>query len=562
MLVSLHVKNLALIEETEVWFGENLNILTGETGAGKSIIIGSISVALGAKADKELIRNGAEYALVELYFQVENKETLEILRKMELPVEEGGEVLLTRRIMPTRSVCRFNGETVSVKQVQELAGVLVDIHGQHEHQSLLNKRKHFEILDDYAGEALFHIKEEIKEHYNKWHSINAELCEGAADERERQRELSLLEFELNEIDEAALREGEDEELETAYRKMSNARKIAEGANAAYHMTGYENNDGAGETVGRAVRELGAIAKYDDRAGELLEQLTQIDGLINDFNRELSDYLSELEFDEQDFKDTGERLNIWNRLKDKYGAGYEEICAERERIAAQCEKLADYAVYKERLEAQQKEEEAVLDSLCKQAGEIRREKAGELAEKMTAALVDLNFLDVRFEIQVRELTQYTTDGKDDAEFMISTNPGEPLKPLGNVASGGELSRIMLALKTVLADKDATPTMIFDEIDAGISGRTAWKVSQKLAVIGKAHQIICITHLPQIAAMADTHFVIEKTAADGSTTTDIRKLSEKEELGEISRLLGGSEVTEAVLDNAKELKLQASEVKQKI
>ncbi|MBO5292601.1 MAG: DNA repair protein RecN [Lachnospiraceae bacterium] len=558
MLVSLHVKNLALIQETEVWFGEKLNILTGETGAGKSIIIGSISLALGAKADKDLIRNGAEYALVELTFQVDG-ETAEKLRQMELPVEEDGEVLLTRRIMPTRSICRFNGETVSVRQVQELSGILVDIHGQHEHQSLLHARKHFEILDDFCGEELSDCKQKIGEHYTKWQKICSELSEGTVDERERQRELSLLQFELEEIDRADLKEGEDEQLEADYRRMSNARKIAEAAYNAYHMTGYEQAEGAGETLGRAVRELSSVAQYDGHAQELAAQLMQIDSLLNDFNRELSDYLSELSFDEQDFKETEERLNEWNRLKDKYGKDYAAICAEREKIAAQCEKLADYTAYQEKLELHKQEEEAQLQKLCEQAGEVRRRKAEELAAKMTEALVDLNFLDVQFEIAVRRLSQFTREGTDEVEFMISTNPGEPMKPLGSVASGGELSRIMLALKTVLADKDATPTMIFDEIDAGISGRTAWKVSQKLALLAKRHQIICITHLPQIAAMADTHFVIEKQTTGGSTTTQIRELLKEEELEEISRLLGGIDMTEAVLDNAKELKNQAKLVK---
>lgn len=562
MLVGLHVKDLALIQESEVWFGENLNILTGETGAGKSIIIGSISLALGGKADKDLIRNGAEYALVELTFRIDGPETLAKLRRMELPVGEDGEVILTRRIMPSRSVCRFNGETVSVKQVQELAGVLVDIHGQHEHQSLLNKRKHFEILDDFAGEPLVHIKQEIGEHYGNWQRIGAELSAGTADERERQRELSLLSFELSEIDDAALKEGEDEELEAAYQRMVNARKIVEAVSAAYRFTGGEQNEGAGETLGRAVRELSSIARYDKRAEELFGQLSQIEGLLNDFNWELSEYQTELEFDEQDFRDTEERLNVWNRLKDKYGKNYAEICAERERIAEKCEKLTDFEAYKERLEAQKRDEEKQLDALNAKAGELRRKKAAELAEKMKDALVDLNFLDVQFEIQVRDLEHYTREGSNDVEFMISPNPGEPLKPLGSVASGGELSRIMLALKTVLADKDATPTMIFDEIDAGISGRTAWKVSGKLAVLGKRHQVICITHLPQIAAMADTHFVIEKQTAGGVTTTGIRQLTREEELTELSRLLGSDEQTEAVLDNAKELKNQAEQVKQKI
>ncbi len=559
MLVSLHVKDLALIKESEVWFGENLNILTGETGAGKSIIIGSISLALGGKADKDLIRQGAEYALVELTFQIREQDVLEKLKEMDLPVAEDGEVLLTRRIMPTRSVCRFNGETVSVKQVQALAGVLVDIHGQHEHQTLLHKKKHFEILDDYAGESLASIKKEIGEHYSIWQKISRELSEGTSDERERARELSLLTFELEEIEQAALIEGEDEELEKTYQRMTHARKIVEAASQAYRFTNGEQGDGAGESVSRAVRELTSVSQFDQKAEDLTEQLSQIEDLLSDFNRELSGYLTELEFDEQDFVQTGERLNVWNRLKDKYGNSYSEIMAERERIAAECEKLSDYEIYKKRLEEQKESEEASLRALNEKAGKLRRKKAKELAEKMRQALEDLNFLDVQFEIAVTDLEQYTREGNNEVEFLISTNPGEPVKPLGNVASGGELSRIMLALKTVLADKDATPTMIFDEIDAGISGRTAWKVSAKLAVLGKRHQVICITHLPQIAAMADTHFVIEKKTDAGKTTTHIRPLQKEEELEELSRLLGGGEKSEAVLENARELKKQAEGVK---
>lgn len=562
MLVSLHVKDLALIQETEVWFGDRLNILTGETGAGKSIIIGSISLALGGKADKDLIRTGAEYALVELTFQVQDPNIIKKLRALELPVGEDGEVILSRRIMPARSICRFNGETVSVKQVQELAGILVDIHGQHENQTLLHKQKHLEFLDIFAGEQIRDIKAQIQEQYQIWQKLSASLSEDVAEESRRQRELSLIQFELEEIENADLKQGEDETLETDYRRMLNARKIAEAALSAYHMTGYEQTEGAGETIGRAVRELSSVQQFDQKAAELSQQLTQIDGLLNDFNRELSDYISELEFDERDFRETEDRLNVWNRLKDKYGGSYEAICERRESLAAECEKLTNYEAYQARLLKEKEEAEQRLSALCDQARAVRISAAGELSERLKDALMDLNFLEVRFEIEVRELQQFTREGKDEVEFMISANPGEALKPLGNIASGGELSRIMLAFKTVFADQDAVPTLIFDEIDAGISGRTAWKVSQKLAVIGRNKQVICITHLPQIAAMADAHFAIEKTAESGSTVTDIRRLKGQEEAQEISRLLGGGAMTEAVLDNARELKRQADLFKQKI
>lgn len=560
MLVSLHVKNLALIDETEVFFGEGLNILSGETGAGKSIIIGSVNLALGAKADKDMIRNGADYALVELIFQIEEDVKKQIL-DMELPVEEDNTLIIQRRIQPTRSVCKVNGETVTAKQVKELAELLIDIHGQHEHQSLLHKKKHLEILDEYAGEKITKLKSALKTDYKEYEAVRRELEESSMDEDARKRELSLAEFEATEIADAALNAGEDEELEKMYRKMVNGQKIMEALSVVYGCCGSEEEQGAANQIGRAIREIRTAASFDEDIEPIQAMLDDIDSMLSDLNHSVSKMMDGMEFDEQQFKETEERLNQLNHLKSKYGKTLEEVIAYGAKVQEKLEKLSDYEVYKEQLEKRVLEARDKVIKGCEKVSELRTENAKKLAKQMKEALVDLNFLDVQFEIQVRpDEEAIHADGFDEVEFMISTNPGEAIKPLGMVASGGELSRIMLALKTVLAKKDKTDTLIFDEIDTGISGKTAWKVSEKLGILGKEHQVICITHLPQIAAMADNHFLIEKTTDKEKTSTTIREVKEEESIRELARLLGSENITETALSNARELKEMAANTKQ--
>lgn len=560
MLVSLHVKNLALIDETEVFFGEGLNILSGETGAGKSIIIGSVNLALGAKADKDMIRNGADYALVELIFQIEDDVKNQILN-MELPVEEDNTLIIQRRIQPARSVCKVNGETVTAKQVKELAELLIDIHGQHEHQSLLHKKKHLEILDEYAGEKIAKLKNVLKTDYKQYEAVRKELEESSLDEEARKRELSMAEFEVAEIAEAALKAGEDEELEKTYRKMVNGQKIVEALSVVYSCCGSEEEQGAANQIGRAIREIRTAASFDEEIEPIQAMLDDIDSMLNDLNHSVSRLMDGMEFDEQQFKETEERLNQLNHLKSKYGKTLEEVIAYGEKVQEKLEKLSDYEMYKEQLEKQVQEAKEKVLKGCEKVSVLRAENAKKLAKQMKEALVDLNFLDVQFEIQVRPNEETIhADGFDEVEFMISTNPGESMKPLGMVASGGELSRIMLALKTVLAKKDKTDTLIFDEIDTGISGKTAWKVSEKLGILGKEHQVICITHLPQIAAMADNHFLIEKTTDKEKTSTTIREVKEEESIRELARLLGSENITETALSNARELKEMAANTKQ--
>lgn len=560
MLVSLHVKNLALIDEEEVFFEEGLNILTGETGAGKSVIIGSVNLALGAKADRELIRTGAEYALIELIFSIDKKQRKE-LEKMDIFPEEDGSLIIQRKIMPGRSVSRVGGESVGARQLREIAQLLIDIHGQHEHQSLLQKKKHKEILDDYAQEELAGLKEKMKEAYRDYLRIKKELEGMDTDEKTREKEAALLRFEVDEIRAAELVPGEDEELETGCRRMANIQKIKEALYMCCRLTGSESGEGASENVGRALRELKNVSSYDDKLAGLESQLTDVDSILSDFNRAASDYTLGLEFDGESYAQMEERLNLLNLLKTKYGKTINEILAYEAAGAERLNVLEDFEAYHARLLADCKRAEKTLAGFCARVSAVRAGQAKILGKSLKQALLDLNFEDVRFEIQVRpEPDQMSADGYDDVEFMLSTNKGEELKPLSQVASGGELSRIMLAFKTVLADKDDIHTLIFDEIDTGISGRTAWKVSEKLGLLGKEHQIICITHLPQIAAMADCHFLIEKNTTKNRTVTNIKKIGDEDSLKELARMLGGACLTEAALQNAKEMKDLAGNTKQ--
>ena len=559
MLQSLHVKNLALIDEVEVEFGEGLNILTGETGAGKSIIIGSINLALGAKADKDLIRTGAEYALVELIFTVEQPQQLKAIQELDLPVEEE-QIILQRRIMPSRNVCKVCGETVTARQLKQLAEILIDIHGQHEHQSLLQSAKQLEILDAYAGEVLTPYKEELRNIYGEYRKAVEALSDSEVDEETRKREVALAEFECQEIEEAALISGEDEEVEQTYQKLVNGQKIRDAVNIAHALCGYEEG-GIGSNVGRALREMKTVSAYDDVLREFEQQLLDIDSLLNDYNRGVADYLSELEFDGELFDQTEKRLNLINHLKTKYGNSIEDILQYRDKAESTLDKYRDYDTYRKELYERVNALKQKAAAVGTEISDIRRRFAAKLSEEMRTALVDLNFQEVAFEIKIASAPDLVSgNGFDKVTYMISTNAGERPRELAQVASGGELSRIMLALKTVLADKDAIETLIFDEIDTGISGKTAWKVSEKMGILGKGHQIICITHLPQIASMADRHFCIEKKVEDNRSVTDIRKLDEEESTAEVAIMLGSASITENVMNNAREMKELARKTKQ--
>ena len=551
MLQNLHVKNLALIDETEVEFGPGLNILSGETGAGKSIIIGSINLALGEKVQKEMLRDNGESALVELIFFVEDADTIEAIRVLDIEMEDDT-VILSRKITGGRAIGRINGEAVSASKMKAVASLLIDIHGQHEHQSLLSKKKHLEILDTFAKESLGDKKEKLAQCYQEYRKLKDELEHANLDGEERARELSFLEYEVKEIEDAQLTVGEDEELEAVFRKYSNGKKIMDAVGAANAATS-EDDESASERIGRALRELSSVSAYDEHVKEMEEQLTEIDNLLSDFNHELASYLSDEEFDEETFYETEKRLDLINHLKSKYGNTIADILKYGEEKAERITVLNDYDAYLAGLQKNVSEKEKQLEQLSRKVSDIRKKESKKLTESIKNALLDLNFLDVQFMMEFAE-TDYTANGIDDAQFLISTNPGEPVKPLGKVASGGELSRIMLAIKTVMAS-DKIGTLIFDEIDSGISGRTAQMVSEKMNALGRSHQIICITHLPQIAAMADSHFLIEKSVENQATVSKIHKLTDEESVEELARMLGGVEITDTVLENAREMKQMA-------
>lgn len=551
MLVSLHVKNMALIREAEVEFGKGLNIMTGETGAGKSIVIGSVNIALGTGNFKDYVPEDADYALVELVFTTDSPRVRQMMDDQDIPFEDQ-DIIITRKFKGGRSVSKVNGETVPVAFVKELSSELIDIHGQHEHQSLLYAKNHLNILDGFAGEELSSLLKDCQQQYHGFQKIKREWQKANKEESERAKELDFLQFEVNEIEAAALQIGEDEELEASYRLMVNGQKIMEALSETGALTGANGFSGASDEIGRAARAIGSVRDYDETLGQLSDTLLDIESLMGDFNRGLSDYMDQFTFDEQELRRIEERLDLINRFKTKYGNTIEKIIEAGRQKRERLEVLSNYEAYLCNLKAEYEKKEKELKKTANEISKIRKSYAKQLSAKITEALIDLNFLEVRFDIDFKELKEVGENGQDEICFMISTNPGLPLRPLGSVASGGELSRIMLAIKAVMADKDEVETLIFDEIDTGISGRTAQKVSEKMAVIAGNHQILCITHLAQIAAMADHHYVIEKKPADSKTVTNIGLLTEEESVLELARILGGAKITDTVLQSAREMK----------
>lgn len=559
MLLNLYVKNMALIEEADISFKKGLNILTGETGAGKSIIIGSINVALGNKVSPDIIRKGAEYALVELSFVLNDQNKINELKSMDVEELEEGQVVISRKITNSRSVIKVNGETVTATQVKKIAGILLDIHGQHEHQSLLNESKHLDIIDKFADSKITEIKLNLKKAYTTYQGIKNKLDSMNVDLEQRQREVAFIQFEINEIEHAALKTGEDQDLEIFYKKMLNSQKIMDEISLVNHYVGQSDFENASDMVSKAVKSMATVVGYDEALQPILSQLNDLESIFNDLGRDIDGYIEDAEFDESEFDIVQNRLNIINSLKMKYGKTIEDVL---EYCRTKAEKLAEYEDYdtiREKLIKELNLSEQSMTEYCEALSILRKQAGATLAKSIKQALVELNFLEVKFEAEFERLNSFSSNGFDSVRFMISTNPGEDVKPLAKIASGGEMSRIMLAIKTVLADKDDIETLIFDEIDTGISGRTAQMVSNKLNEISSMHQIICITHLPQIASMADTHFLIEKSVKDNVTVTSINELDEQESITELARLLGGKTITDAVLMNATEMKRMAMESK---
>ncbi|MDR1017741.1 MAG: DNA repair protein RecN [Lachnospiraceae bacterium] len=557
MLQSLHIKNIALIDEIEVEFKNGLNILTGETGAGKSIILGAITLALGGKFSRNMLRDEEKSALVELFFYIEDEKLREELTDKGVFFEDET-LVISRRFVHGKSTNRINGETVPITNIRDIANLVINIHGQHEHESLLHKKNYLGYIDLVGGDKIAKLKLDVKEKYNEYRAIRKKIEAIDSDEYTREKELSFLKFEVDEIEKAELVPGEDEELEEKFTLMRNSKKIVDSVSEAYGI--FSSDNGLSDLVGNAVHLLNSVSSYDDKAREIAEQVSEIEALVSDSSYTLSDYINSLEFSDEDFDIAEERLNQINELKRKYGKTIELIIASQTDRLERIQVLSDYDKYVEGLN---KEEKIIKEQYFDRAMalSVARKKTGkELEKNLLRGIKELNFENVEFKIDFTTREEILPGGVDEVDFLISLNEGYRLRPLNQVASGGELSRIMLALKAAIADKDQIETLIFDEIDTGISGRTAQTVSEKMSEIARNHQVICITHLASIASMADAHFIIEKHKSVSGVITDIRELSDEEIIDELARILGGAKITKTVMDNAREMKKLANSIKE--
>ena len=552
MLDRLMVKDLALIEKSVVEFGPGLNILTGETGAGKSILLGSIQLALGQKANKDMIRHGSEQALIELSFSLGEEKEAE-LKELEEDLEiEEGSLIVRRKISEKKSENRVNDLSVTLAKLREISGELLDLHGQHEHHSLLKEGAHLAILDSFMTRRGGSVLSEVKEAYENYREKKKKVEAYSIPEEERKRELDFLQFELEELSSANLKPGEEEQLSKDYAVYENRDRLKS-------LLLRVQEELADRDFHGPVKNLEEAVTFDESLKNVLDTAYELEAVGEDCLRAVEHYLDHSEMDEEKFFLLGERLDTIRSLMMKYGGTEEKALEALSQKEERLRFLTDYEKEKALMEEALARSEEELREKAERLSLERQKTAKELEERIQQEMQELGFLDTRFTFRFEKKKEISEKGLDEVESYVSLNPGEPLRPLREVGSGGELSRIMLSIKTVLADTDAVPTLIFDEIDTGISGRTAEKVGEKLEKIAKNHQVILITHLPQIAAKADRHFLIEKNVQEGKTKTEIHTLNEEASVKELARLLGGEELTEAALQNARSLKAKAKEKK---
>lgn len=534
MIKHISIKNFAIIENTEVDFEDGLNIITGETGAGKSIVIEAVSLALGSRADTSSVRTGADKAVVQLAGDL-----------------DGEEIVITREVSASgKNLCRLNGEIVTLTRLNEVCRRLADIHGQYDNQSLLNPEYHMVLVDSYHKDKTGPAREEVSHKYNSFAQCRSELASLLALEKENARRKDFYRFELDEIDSANLKPGEDIELEERISLLQNSEKIFESIEKSYALL-TEASPSLIDGSGACHRAIEEIASYSRELESISAEFGDIYYRLQDLSRSLGEMRENISFSPAELDSLISRLNQIDNLKKKYGSSIDEIITYRDDIASKLEKIDNFDDEKHRLEKQLIASRKELLEACSILTGLRKEIAAELETKILAELSDLNFKDARMEITVEPLSAPTEEGMDKVEILISANRGEPLKPLYKIASGGEMSRIMLAFKNIISSSDMIPTLIFDEIDNGISGITASVVAKKLGEISRQHQIICITHLPQIAAAGDRNYRIYKETDGEKTFTRVEKLSDEEKVSEVARLLGGTTITDTTLKSAKEL-----------
>lgn len=559
MLKELYIKNVAVIDEAVIEFENGFNVLTGETGAGKSILIDSINMVTGSRTGRDIVRSGAEKAVVRAVFEVKSKAVLEKLSDMGIEPEDDY-ITLSRQISAEgKSVCRIEGVMMPLSEVREIGELLVDIHGQHDNQKIMNRSNHIDFLDSYGNYSELILK--YKKVYEKYRTILKQLGEYTSDKEERERKQDLLAFQINEIEVAKLKKGEDDELAERSEFLANAEKIISGTESAYEaLYGNENSSSAFDLIMTAAHALDGVKEYDMSLGDYAERLNSAMAEIEDITSELKNYLDKTDYSEQELDYTEERLSLINGLKRKYGATIDDINTYLDKISEEYERNSKYEENTELLLKEKEETEAALKNAAKELTEARKAAAKTLEQKIAAQLYDLDMPKVTLKVLI-ENEEFTANGCDKVEFLISANEGEGPKPMTKIASGGELSRIMLAIKSVMNDFSSAETMIFDEIDTGVSGRAAQKIAEKIAAFSDSAQIFAVTHLAQIAAMADTHFLIYKESRDGKTYTSVTKLDKEGRCAEIGRIVGGVSVTETTLKSAEEMLLMADSIKKR-
>ncbi len=556
MLTQLDIQNIALIDKLNLEIGQGLNVLTGETGAGKSILIDSINAVLGERVSKDLIRSGKDRAIIEAVFQYKNTGIDRILEETGIDRDDGN-IILSREIsLSGKNTCRINGRLVNVSMLKQIGELLLDIHGQHDNQSLLKTETHIDLLDAFGGKAIEQIKAEYLELFAQYKNIKSKLHSFAGDKGEMARRMDMLNFQIDEIKNARLKKGEDDTLTAKRQVLANSEKIMNSIVRAYELLNEGSNTGKSVLYdsNKALQEVSSAVKYDPGLNSISEKLESVIYQLEDICEELRNRREAAEYNPDELLSIDERLDIITRLKRKYGSTLEDVTDFLDKSQKEYEELLQSESLVEELN---KQLVLLSQKLYVSAEKLNaeREKAAVILEKnITAELENLEMKNSSFKVElsfIKEEKYFSKNGLNSVEFLISSNAGEPLKPLSRIASGGEMSRIMLAIKTILANVDAIPTLIFDEIDTGISGKAAQKVGEKLSYISKTYQVLCVTHLSQLACMADNHLYIEKNSDGENTYTTVRKLDRKGRVEEIARIIGGSDITALALKHSEEL-----------
>lgn len=560
MLEYLHIKNVALIDEQFINFGEGLNILTGETGAGKSMIIDSINFVLGERVSRDFIRKGAENAFVEVLFFIKNIKTINMIESLNIEVDENNSLLISRELNKNgRTIFKINGKGATMNIIKEISSILIDIHGQHQHQSLLNDSKHIILLDQFCGNELQSLKDELHLEYQEYKNIQNDIKQLSGNEMERQQKIDIYRYQVDEIEAAKLKLGEEKELSNKKKLLSGAEKLISGIEEIGILLNGDDNyiQGAVSQINRINDLLKELSNIDISLSDLINQAENIELQIEDLSLNIRNYSRNIDHNPDELYEIETRLDLIYNLKKKYGSNIEEILKYYDKIKNQLDFIINSEAELKKLNQKLNLHRTKIIELCQKMSEIRKIKALQIEKQIEETLTELEMKSARFKIKLDQKEEFSENGFDKVEFLISANAGENLKPLAKIASGGEMSRVMLALKTVLADIDNIESLIFDEIDAGISGRTAQKVAEKMSFVSKNHQILCITHLPQIAAMADSHYLIEKLEQNNKTVTCIYDLNESESVSEIARLIGGALITQTTIIAAQEMKKLAKD-----